>query len=111
MNKRITLKLSLSVIDISTCGVRKCIGGVAFSFDRNESYSERTITKTVKKQQQQTKEAKKSNYHGQTCRESPLSLYAVTLLLLLLTAIESAELLAEFAAAAAAAAANAIDGK
>lgn len=46
-----------------------------------------------------------------TCSESPLSLYAVTLLLLLFTANASAELLAELAAAAAAAAANAIDGK
>lgn len=33
-----TLKLSLSAMDISTCGVRKCIGGVPFSFDLNESY-------------------------------------------------------------------------
>lgn len=33
----LTLNESLSAIDISTCGVRKCIGGVPFSLDRIES--------------------------------------------------------------------------
>lgn len=35
--KIITLKLSLSAMEISTCGVKKCMGGVPFSADRNES--------------------------------------------------------------------------
>lgn len=34
---RLALNESLSAIDISTCGVRKCIGGVPFSLDRIES--------------------------------------------------------------------------
>lgn len=33
----VTLNVSLSAIEISTCGVRKCIGGVPFSLERNES--------------------------------------------------------------------------
>lgn len=33
----LTLNVSLSAIEISTCGVRKCIGGVPLSAERNES--------------------------------------------------------------------------
>lgn len=35
--EQLTLNESLSAMDISTCGVRKCIGGVPFSLDRIES--------------------------------------------------------------------------
>lgn len=38
-----TLNVSFSAIEISTCGVRKCIGGVPFSFDRRESYTQQNI--------------------------------------------------------------------